>query len=203
MSRSKLLFADTFIGRAHGLQVAKKPHYTAFAKDPAKYLDLDEYLPPSDALSHDFKWVKPCSMSPEQLLAWAVHLYDRQQRKKKGENLEVLAFYPVRQGKGKAVIPAASSIEEYVQNLPHMIARHEEEHGSGETARKRPYVPGAEGERSIGKPVDLDSNILFESESPGSISGVWKDRIAFLKKLCPDAKYGMLVKWLNKVQVRT
>ena len=94
------------IGRAHGLQVAKKPKYTLFSKDPAKYLDLDKYLPHRDLLTEDFKWVKPCSMSPEQLFAWACHLFDRQQRKKNGERIEVLAFYPVQQGKGKALIPA-------------------------------------------------------------------------------------------------
>lgn len=140
-------------------------------------------------------------MSPEQLLAWVVHLYNRQERRRKGEKIEVLAFYPVRQGKGKAVIPAASSVEEYIQNLPHMIARHQEEHGSGETSGERPYVPGAEEERSVGKAINLENNILFEPESPGSVLGVWKDRITFLRKLCPDATYGKLLTWLNKVQV--
>ena len=64
------------IGHAHGLQVAKKPKYMLFSKDPAKYLDLQEYLPHRESLTEDFNWVEPCSMSLEQLFVWACHLFD-------------------------------------------------------------------------------------------------------------------------------
>ena len=190
------------IGHAHGLQVAKKPKYTLFSKDPAKYLDLQEYLPHRESLTEDFNWVKPCSMSPEQLFAWACHLFDRQQRKKNGEKIEVLAFYPVQQGKGKARIPATSSVEEYIQNLPHVLARHSEQSGSsGSGTSKRPFVPGAEANASGGKGLELNTNILFEAESPGSVLSLWKDCLGFLRKLCKDAGYGKLLAWLEKVQV--
>ena len=81
-------------GRAHGLKVPKKPKYTAFDKDPAKYLDLKEYLPDRSSLTEDFKWVKPCSMTPEQLLAWASHLYERQKRKKNEKRRDARAADP-------------------------------------------------------------------------------------------------------------
>ena len=188
-------------GRAHGLNVAKKPRYTAFSKDPAKYLDLDEYLPHRDTLTEDFKWVKPCSMSPEQLFAWASHLFDRQQRKKNGERIEVLAFYPIKHAKEKATIPAASSVEQYIQNLPHVLARHEQERPSGEASEKRPFVPGSEVNDSRRNGPSLNVNILFEPESPGSVLGVWKDRLSFLGRLCKDATYCKLLSLLEKVQV--
>ena len=194
-----MVLANT--GRAHGLNVAKKPKYTAFSKNPARYLNLEEYLPHRDRLTEDFKWVKPCSMSPEQLLAWASHLFDRQQRKKNGEAIEVLAFYSVQRVKGKAPIPAACSVEEYIQNLPHVLARHELSTSSGEANGKRPFVPGADGNTSGKKQLELNTNILFESESPGSVSGLWKDRLTFLRKLCKDANYVRLLAWLEKVQV--
>ena len=125
-----------------------------------------------------------------------------QQRKKNGEKIEVLAFYPVQQGKGKARIPATSSVEEYIQNLPHVLARHSEQSGSsGSGTSKRPFVPGAEANASGGKGLELNTNILFEAESPGSVLGLWKDRLCFLRKLCKDAGYGKLLAWLEKVQV--
>ena len=188
-------------GRAHGSKVAKKPKYTVFGKDPAKYLDLKEYLPDPSSLTEDFKWVKPCSMSPEQLLAWATHLYDCQKRKKSGEDIEVLAFYPVTHGKGRAAVTAASSIEEYIQNLPHMLARHEHSGGSGEARNTHPYVPGAEKNSAGGRSMELSDNILFEHDSPGAVPGLWKDRISFLRRLCKDASYGRLLTWLEKAQV--
>ena len=190
------------LGRAHGSKVPKKPKYTAFGKDPAKYLDLEEYLPDPSSLAEDFKWVKPCSMSPEQLLAWARHLYNRQQRRKNGEDIEVLAFYPVAHGKGKATVPAASSVEEYIQNLPHMLARHEESGRSGEGRGQHPYVPGAETTTTGERAPALSENILFERDSPGAVLGLWKDRMSFLRKLCKDANYGRLLGWLDKFQVR-
>ena len=189
-------------GRAHGLNVAKKPRYTAFSKDPAKYLDLDEYLPHRDTLTEDFKWVKPCSMSPEQLFAWASHLFDRQQRKKNGEDIQVLAFYPAKRGNGKARIPvAAGSVEEYIQNLPHVLARHELSGPPGEANGRRPFIPAADASTSDKRQLELSANVLFEPESPGSVSGSWKDRIIFLRKLCDDANYRRLLAWLEKVQV--
>lgn len=140
-------------------------------------------------------------MSPEQLLAWASHLYNRQQRKKNGEDIEVLAFYSVSHGKGKAMVPAASSVEEYIQNLPHMLARHEESGGVGEARSKRPYVPGADTNNSGQHGLELSDNILFDRDSPGAVLGLWKDRLSFLKKLCKHANYGKLLCWLDKVQV--
>ena len=139
-------------------------------------------------------------MSPEQLLAWASHLYSRQQRKKNGEGIEVLAFYPIANAKATVAIPTSSSVEEYIQNLPHMLARHEESCGAGEARAKRPYVPGAET-TSGGRALELGENILFERDSPGAILGLWKDRTSFLRKLCSNVSYGKLLDWLEKVQV--
>ena len=140
-------------------------------------------------------------MTPEQLLAWASHLFDRQKRKKNGENLEVLAFYPVSHAKGRSTIATASSVEEYIQNLPHMLARHKEAGGSGEGRSNHPYIPGAEANHAGGRQVALNDNILFERNSPGAVPGLWKDRISFLRKLCRDASYLKLLGWLEKVQV--
>ena len=161
-----------------------------------------EYLPERSSLAEDFKWVKPCSMSPEQLLAWANHLWNRQKRRKNGEDIEVLAFYPVVQGKGKTVIAPASSVEEYIQNLPHMLARHEESGGQHEARSKRPYIPGTEPTSSGDPAPALNDNILFEHNSPGAVLGLWKDRVLFLRKLCKDANYAKLLGWLEKMQVR-
>lgn len=140
-------------------------------------------------------------MSPEQLLAWATHLFDRQERRRKGEKIEVLAFYPVQRGKGKAAIPANLSVDEYIRNLPHMLARQEESGASGGGRDKRPYVPGEEPRDGVEKAVELNDNVLFEAESPGSVGGMWKDRVSFLRKLCQDTQYVKLLAWLDKVQV--
>ena len=196
------LTVNTGIGRAHGLKVPKKPKYTAFDLDPAKYLDLKEYIPDRSSLTEDFRWVKPCSMSPEQLFAWANHLWNRQKRRKNGEDIEVLAFYPVIQGKGKAPVTSATSVEEYIQNLPHMLARYEESGESSEARGKQPYIPGAEPSRSGESAPKLNDNILFERDSPGAVPGLWKDRVSFLKKLCKDTNYSKLLCWLEKMQVR-
>ena len=192
---------DTVIGQAHGCKVPKKPKYTLFGQDPAKYLDLKEYLPDRSSLTEDFKWVKPCSMSPEQLLAWANHLWNRQKRRKAGENIEVLAFYPVVQGKGKANVSSATSVEEYIQNLPHMLARHEESGAPGDARAKHPYIPGTEANTSGAPARALNSNILFEHDSPGAVPGLWKDRVSFLRRLCKNTNYAKLLAWLEKMQV--
>ena len=141
-------------------------------------------------------------MSPEQLFAWANHLWSRQKRRKAGEDIEVLAFYPVVQGKGKATVPSSSSVEEYIQNLPHMLARREESNAAGEARSKHPYIPEAEANSSAQPALELNSNILFERDSPGAVLGLWKDRVSFLRKLCKDTNYARLLGWLEKMQVR-
>ena len=58
-------------------------------------------------LKEDFVWVKPSTMPAQQLLAWAVHLYARQQRRDKGEDIEVLAFYVVDKRQRSTKRPSA------------------------------------------------------------------------------------------------
>ena len=113
----------------------------------------------------------------------------------------MLAFYPIQQGKEKARVPAVSSVEEYIQNLPHVLARHEQSGSSGQANGNHPFVPGAEVNPSNGRTLELNTNILFESDSPGSVLGLWKDRLVFLRKLCNDSNYVKLLAWLERVQV--
>ena len=188
--------------RANGLKKQLVPKYKIFAANPEKYLDVTTYLPPPEMLQEDFVWVKPSNMPAQQLLAWATHLYARQQRKDNGEDIEVLAFHVVdktrrpskRQSSPRDPEPTAGVAMSIVPRKPSKVTTV----GSG-TLQVRADLSDDEPD---GTRATLDKNIVFEPGSPGAAGNYWKQRIAFLKGLCRSPQYTKLVCWLQDHQVR-
>lgn len=171
------------------------PKYTIFASNPEKYLDLKTYLPPREMLKEDFVWTKPSSMPAQQLLAWAVHLYARQERRNQGENIEVLAFYVVDKQQRPHL-----TIEGDKQNEPTETPVGRQAHGS--STNTRPGIRAdLSAEETVRAPPALEKNIVFEVGSPGAAGAYWKSKITFLKSLCKSPEYQKLVCWLHENQV--
>ena len=159
------------------------------------------YLPPPEMLKEDFVWVKPSTMPAQQLLAWAVHLYARQQRKEKGEEIEVLAFYVVdkrqRSSKGHSSSEEAEPENAARKPVARKVGARSTAIGSG-TLVVRPDLSDDEEATTTGA---LEKNIVFATGSPGAAGNYWKQRIVFLKSLCQSAPYLGLVCWLQDNQV--
>lgn len=139
-------------------------------------------------------------MPVQQLLAWAIHLYARQERRKKGEDIEVLAFYAI--DKRRRQLLSSDDAEPPSQQAP--------TDNVGRQKAKRPAAekrtrPGIRADVSIEEETSpapvLEKNIVFEEGSPGSVGMYWKDRISFLKSLCKSTEYQRLVCWLQERQV--
>ena len=152
-------------------------------------------------LKEDFVWVKPSTMPAQQLLAWAVHLYARQQRKEGGEDIEVLAFYVVDKNQRSSKQPLASQQAEPTQRGATNIVPRKRKGttavGSG-TLLVRPDLSDDEMDATQ---ATLDENIVFETGSPGAAGTYWKHRVTFLKTLCSSPQYTRLVCWLQDHQV--
>ena len=163
---------------------------------------MTTYLPPPEMLKEDFVWVKPSTMPAQQLLAWATHLYARQQRKDQGEEIEVLAFYVIDKRQRSSKRRSASLDAEPTQRSKTAIVRSKRGNatavGSG-TLVVRADVSDEEPDEITGT---LDKNIVFETGSPGAAGNYWKRRITFLKTLCKSSQYTELVCWLQDHQVR-
>ena len=147
-------------------------------------------------MKEDFVWTKPSSMPAQQLLAWAAHLYARQERRNKGENFEVFAFYVVdKRQKPRSDIVDNTQLEPRAADTA--INRDDVAENRNIT-RIRPDLSPEERART---PPTLDKNIVFDVGSPGAAGGYWKSKISFLKTLCRSAGYQRLVCWLYENQV--
>ena len=189
-------------GRANGLKKQLVPKYKIFAADPQRYLDVATYLPPPEMLKEDFVWVKPSTMPAQQLLAWAIHLYARQQRRENGEDIEILAFYVVDKRQRPSKQQSTSQEDEPTERATKTIGAKKRASavaiGSG-TLRVRPDVSDDDEDP---RAAALDKNIVFDAGSPGAAGNYWKQRTTFLKSLCQSQQYTKLVCWLQDHQVR-
>ena len=135
-------------------------------------------------------------MPAQQLLAWAAHLYARQERRNKGENIEVFAFYVVdKRQKPHSAIVDNRQLEPTGANVGinrDCVA------ANSNTTRIRPDLSPDEVARTL---PTLEKNIVFDVGSPGAAGGYWKSKISFLKTLCRSAEYQRLVCWLYENQV--
>ena len=178
------------------------PKYKIFAADPERYLDITKYLPPPEMLKEDFVWVKPSTMPAQQLLAWAIHLYARQQRKENGEDIEVLAFYVVDKRQRQSQRRSAAQESEPTEHETNAVGSKKRAEattiGSG-TLQIRADLSDDEVDTPM---ATLDKNIVFEAGSPGAAGNYWKQRTTFLKSLCQAQQYTKLVCWLQDHQVR-
>ena len=197
-------------------------NYVAIAKNPSKYLDIDVFLPPRSELDVDFVWVKPSEMPKQQVIAWVRHLYARQDRKDKGEDIVVFEFRKITESTEPAPVPEklkpARSIEEYIDDLDAEMFRYRMDPWPLQTrdgkpapgpSSGRPYVPGEDEdeEDDIGSDEERDvapavtHAMIFEAGSPGSVAVEMKERLAFLRSLSSNPTFGHIVAWLgvNKV----
>ena len=178
------------------------PKYKTFAADPEKYLDVALYLPPPEMLKEDFVWVKPSTMPAQQLLAWAVHLYARQQRKEEGEDIEVFAFYVVDKKQCSSKQRLASQEPEPLERGATKIVPRKRTSATAVGSGTLLVRPDLSDDEQHATQATLDENIVFETGSPGAAGTYWKRRVMFLKTLCQSPPYTKLVCWLQDHQVK-
>ena len=131
-------------------------------------------------------------MPVQQLSAWAIHLYARQQRRHQGEDIEVFAFYVLDKRRRPDDVNGGRSSAGQNLNQP----------GEEQSLSQGPRIRAdLSDDDPTGPAPTLDKNIVFEVGSPGSAGGYWKNRITFLRGLCTAAEYQKLVSWLSENQV--
>lgn len=206
------------IGEANGSLSSQIFSYVEIGKNPRKYLDIDTFLPPRSELQADFVWVKPSEMPKEQVLAWVRHLYARQDRKDKGEDIVVFAFNKimdqVEAAPEKEKLKPARSIEEYVDELdanifiyrsnPWPLQTRDGRPAPGPSSG-RPYIPGEEQDEEDGIDPDevqevapaVTQAMVFETGSPGLVPAEMKERLAFIESLSSNPALRRLVVWLR------
>lgn len=150
-------------------------------------------------LEEDFVWVKPCNMPVQQLLAWAVHLYARQERRKNGEDIEVLAFYAI--DKRRRQLTSSGADEGSGTSRPTTKGGKRATKASDGSNARPGIRADLSGDETVGQSPTLEKNIVFEAGSPGAAGMYWKDRVIFLKSLCQSKEYQKLLGWLNEHQV--
>lgn len=211
------------VGEALGVRTTVTPNYVMISQNPAKYLDIDVFLPPRSELDSDFIWVKPFGMPLKQILAWVRHLYKRQCDLDDGKDIVVFEFYKVNPAEVETERPArlkpALSLEEYVDELEVNVSMYERHpwplqikpgRSADGSDEGRPYVPGeekdeeeypdSEEEREVGPAVS--KSLIFEDGSPGLVPAVMADRLKFLESLTPSPAFKRILLWLRSNKVR-
>ena len=140
-------------------------------------------------------------MPAQQLLAWAIHLYARQQRRENGEEIEVLAFHVVDKTHRPTKRASEALDDQPTKRRSKSVVRRKATSATAIGSGTLHVRPDLSDDEDVTPPATLAENIVFEAGSPGAAGKYWKHKIRFLKSLCKSQQYTKLVCWLEDHQV--